>query len=126
MMKVYDRVHWHFIAAMMRDLGFPENMINLIMKCVFSVRFSVKVNGKYLPHLCDRIRSKVTGWDKVMSDAGNEVMIKPVLQAMSTYRMSCFQLSKGSCQKIISLVARCWWSGSLDKKAMHWLAWDKL
>jgi hypothetical protein len=77
-------------------------------------------------YISDRVRSKVTGWDRLMSYAGKEVMIKAVLQAMPTYSMSCFQLSKGSCQKITSLIARFWWGGSLDKKAMHWLSWDKL
>jgi hypothetical protein len=53
-------------------------------------------------------------------------MIKAVLQAMHTYSMSCFQLSKGSCQIIKSIIARFWWRGNLNKRTMHWLAWDKL
>jgi hypothetical protein len=237
MMKAYDRVEWPFLEAMMRKLGFPDHMINLIMKCVSSVRFSVKVNGELLPHfiptrgirqghpvspylflmcaeglssllnnytggfvdrgirvcnrapwithllfaddslifidassqgaarlntilqmyneasgqmvnrekssiffssgileenrdlvkqgldimveafsekylglptavgnltnedfeyISDRIRSKITRWDKLMSDAGKDVMIKAVLQAIPTFSMSCFQLSKGT------------------------------
>jgi hypothetical protein len=77
-------------------------------------------------YISGRIRSKITGWDKLMSYAGKDVMIKAVLQAIPNFSMSCFQLSKGTCQKIISLIARFWWSGSIDKKAMHWLSWDKL
>jgi hypothetical protein len=40
--------------------------------------------------------------------------------------MSCFELSKGSCSKLVSLMARFWWSGNLDKRSLHWTAWDKL
>jgi hypothetical protein len=77
-------------------------------------------------YICDRIKSKIAGWEKLMSYAGKEVMIKAVLQAIPTFSMGVFLLSKGTCQKIISLIAKFWWSGSLDKKAMHWLAWDKI
>jgi hypothetical protein len=41
-------------------------------------------------YISDRVRSKVTGWDRLMSYARKEVMIKAVLQAMATYSMSCF------------------------------------
>jgi hypothetical protein len=34
----------------MSKLGFSSSMVQLIMKCVSSVRFSVKVNGELLPH----------------------------------------------------------------------------
>jgi hypothetical protein len=49
MMKAYDRVEWAFLEAIMTKLGFSEAMVRLIMKCVSSVQFSVKVNGNLLP-----------------------------------------------------------------------------
>jgi hypothetical protein len=36
-----------------------------------------------------------------------------------------FQLSKGTCKKLISIMAN-FWSGCLDKKSLHWLAWDNM
>jgi hypothetical protein len=49
MMKAYDRVEWHYLEAILLKLGFSINFIRLIMKCVTSVRFAVRVNGELLP-----------------------------------------------------------------------------
>lgn len=46
--KAYDRVEWHFLKAIMRKLGFADCWIFLIMSCVWSVSYSVLINGA--PH----------------------------------------------------------------------------
>ena len=45
MSKVYDRVEWFFSREMRRRMGFAEQWIALIMKCVTTMRYRVKVNG---------------------------------------------------------------------------------
>ncbi|KAH1055129.1 hypothetical protein J1N35_033194 [Gossypium stocksii] len=45
MSKAYDRVEWDFLAGMMKHLGFHEDWIVLIMRCVCSVTYSVCLNG---------------------------------------------------------------------------------
>ena len=43
-MKVYDRVEWHYLEAIMFKLGFSTSFIRLIMKCVSSVKYHVRLN----------------------------------------------------------------------------------
>lgn len=44
MSKAYDTVKWIFLRAIMIKLGFVENWVNLIMRCVTSVSYAVRLN----------------------------------------------------------------------------------
>jgi hypothetical protein len=48
MSKAYDRVEWGFVENMMREMGFDEKWINLIMLYVSLVKCQFKVNGSCL------------------------------------------------------------------------------
>lgn len=45
MSKVYDRVKWKYLRLVMEKIDFGGNWIDLIMKCVTSVHYSILING---------------------------------------------------------------------------------
>jgi hypothetical protein len=51
MSKAYDRVEWDFVEAMLRKFGCNNFFIDLIMRCVRSVKYRFKVNDTYTEKL---------------------------------------------------------------------------
>ena len=51
----------------------------------------------------------MNGWkEKFISQAGKEVLLKAVVQAIPTYTMSVFQLPKTLCKEISSMMSKFW------------------
>lgn len=48
MCKAYDRVEWGCLEQIMIKMGFHVRWIEIMMRCVCSVTYSVKINGQ--PH----------------------------------------------------------------------------
>ena len=72
---------------------------------------------KQFEHIISKLKSLVRGWSpKQISTAAREVIVKAVCQAILTYSMSCFQLSKNLCKKLTNVVARFFWGGDESKK----------
>ena len=70
---------------------------------------------------------KLQGWkEKLLSQAGREVLIKAVIQAISTYTMSCFKLPKGLIKELEVMIHKFWWRYSGGSRKTHWVKWDRL
>ena len=78
-------------------------------------------------YIKERIWKKIQGWKvKLLSQAGREVLIKSVIQAIPTYSMSCFKLPKGLIKEIEIMIRKFWWGYSGDSKKVHWVKWERL
>jgi hypothetical protein len=62
---------------------------------------------------------------KLLSAAAQDILIKTVGQAISTYSMSCFQLSLTTCKNITESLAKFWWGGYEKKSKLHCASWPK-
>lgn len=51
MSKAYDRGEWGCLDKIMERLGFDSKWRSLIMLCITSVTYSIKINGKPTGHI---------------------------------------------------------------------------
>ena len=74
-----------------------------------------------------RVWRKVQGWkEKLLTQAGREVLIKDIVQAIPTYTMSCFKLPKKLCNDLEGIVCNFWWGHSGEVRKVHWVKWSHL
>ena len=74
-----------------------------------------------LNYIKDLVWGKLQGWkEKLLSQARKEVLLKAVVQAISTFAVSCFRLPVGLCQDIEMLICKFWWGQKGDRRKIHW------
>ena len=74
----------------------------------------------------ERIWARMQGWkEKLLSQAGKEVMIKAVVQSIPVYSMNVFKLPVGLCKDIEAMIWKFWW-GNGETKKIHWVKWSSL
>lgn len=66
------------------------------------------------------------GWNNASRPRGKEVLIKSVVQAIPTYLMTFFRLTRGLCKHITGLIRKFWWGCKEGKRKTIWVAWDDM
>jgi len=56
---------------------------------------------------------------KMLSNAGKEILVKVVAQAIPTFAMGCFDITKELCDEINSMICKYWWSNMEKENKMH-------
>ncbi|KAL0011121.1 hypothetical protein SO802_006229 [Lithocarpus litseifolius] len=80
-----------------------------------------------LRYIKERIESKLQGWKELLlSQAGREILLKAVIQAISTLAMSCFKLLATLCNDIEVLIRKFWWGQRGNQRKIHWTKWSSL
>jgi len=74
-----------------------------------------KSRKKAFEYIKKKVWVRIQGWqEKLLSKAGKEILVKAVAQAIPTYAMSCFELTKGLCDELNSMIGK-WWRSQNDK-----------
>ena len=69
--------------------------------------------------LKEKLDNKLSGWkEKLLSQVGEEVLIKAVAQAILTYTMSVFKLPDSLCDELAGMIRRFWWGQKEGKNKM--------
>ncbi|KAJ1387738.1 Ribonuclease H-like superfamily [Sesbania bispinosa] len=72
----------------------------------------------------ERVLSKMDGWkERFLNQAGKAVLIKAVIQSISSYAISVVRFPKNLCDKLSSEVARFWWRKLGKPRGIHWKRW---
>ena len=72
--------------------------------------------------LKERVWSKIQGWKgKLLSQAGREVLIKAVVQAIPTYTINVFKLPKKLCIELEKIVRDFWRGHAGETRKVHWI-----
>ena len=80
-----------------------------------------------LPNSRKQVWNKIQGWkEKLLSQAGTEVLIKAVIQAIPTHTMSCFKLPKKLCMELEGIVHNFWWGHKDESCKVHWVKWSSI
>lgn len=75
----------------------------------------------------DKIWSCLNNWkNNFLSQAGKEVLLKAVVQAIPTYCMSVFQLSLVLCREINGMMQCFWWGHKKNTSKIHWMSWERM
>jgi hypothetical protein len=75
---------------------------------------------KCFAYIKEKIWKRILGWkERLMSMAAKEILIKAVAQAIPTYAMACFDLSKSLCDEISKMICQYWWSQNEEVNKMH-------
>ncbi|XP_021741334.1 uncharacterized protein LOC110707615 [Chenopodium quinoa] len=75
----------------------------------------------------DRIWKKLSEWkEKFLSRAGKEILLKSVIQAISTYLMGVYKLPASVIQDINSMMEKFLWGSCDESRKVHWKSWSDL
>ena len=75
----------------------------------------------------ERVWNKLQGWkEKLLSQAGREVLLKAVVQAIKTLAMGCFKFTSDLLNDIEMIIRKFWWGQRGDQRKIHWKNWETL
>ncbi|KAL6125654.1 hypothetical protein ACLB2K_073709 [Fragaria x ananassa] len=77
-----------------------------------------------LAYIKEKVANKMDGWkEKVLTQAGKEVLIKSVALDIPSFPMSCFRFPNGICDDLNAALGNFWWGTNETGNNIHWKSW---
>ena len=71
----------------------------------------------------DQVERKIVGWKgKLLSNAGREILVKVVAQAMLTYTMSVFKFPDSLCKDLNCMMGKFLWGQKENDRKLAWVS----
>jgi hypothetical protein len=85
--------------------------------------FVGRSRNKAFQFIKEKVWKKLNNWRNVfLSQAGMEILLKAVIQAIPTYCMSIFQLLISLCKDLNGLMQDFWWNHLSKSFKIHWMS----
>jgi len=81
---------------------------------------------KTFAYLKDNVEKNSRVEGKIVIEGWKRNLDQGVAQAVPSYAMSCFDLTKSLCDDLSTMICRFWWSQQEPENKMHWLSKEKL
>jgi hypothetical protein len=89
--------------------------------------FVGKSRHQVFQSITEKVMSKMNNWKVCfLSQAGKEVLLKAVVQAVPRYCMSVFQLPNSLCKELNALMQSFWWRHMSKTSKIHWMSWERM
>lgn len=75
----------------------------------------------------EKVWARVNNWKHVfISQAGREILLKTIIQAILTYPINVFLLPITLCKEIASTMSKFWCGCKENDKKIYWQKWEKM
>jgi hypothetical protein len=109
----------------LNSLGFSE--VERIDKYLGLPSFIGKSKIQSFNSIKDRVQQRLNNWKiKFLSQAGKEILLKSVVQAIPTYSMSVFLFPISLCRDLEGMMQRFWWGHMANDSRVHWMSWKRM
>jgi len=86
-----------------------------------------KSKNQSFKSITNQVQLGLNNWKvKFLYQAGKEVLLKAVVQAIPTYSMSVFLLPMSLCRELQGMMQRFWRGHMAKKSKVHLMSWEKM
>ena len=94
MSKAYDRIEWTFMQRALSSMGFPLKFMNMVMKCIQIVSFSIMLNGvlgrEFKPHGGSEQGDPLSPYLFILCAETLSILISQIIQARNLHGLNIF------------------------------------